>query len=57
MCDSRDREWRFYLDDMIEFAEMVLASERHHFHHDTKIPPAARLLIEAFSIADLFIMK
>ena len=25
MCDSPAREWRFYLDDMIEFARKVLA--------------------------------
>jgi uncharacterized protein with HEPN domain len=25
MCDSAAREWRFYLDDMIGFAEKVIA--------------------------------
>ena len=25
MSDSVQREWRFYLDDMIEFAEKVIA--------------------------------
>ena len=25
MCDSAQREWRFYLDDMIGFAEKVIA--------------------------------
>ena len=25
MSDAGKREWRFYLDDMIEFAEKVLA--------------------------------
>ncbi|MBE0576150.1 MAG: DUF86 domain-containing protein [Desulfuromonadales bacterium] len=25
MSDARQREWRFYLDDMIDFAEKMLA--------------------------------
>ena len=29
MSDSNQREWRFYLDDMIEFAEKTLAYTRN----------------------------
>ena len=40
VCESRpQREWRFYIDDMIGFAEKVLSAMRHKFGGHVE-PPA-----------------